>query len=175
MLIFASIFGVGFLILLLSLIFGGDSDVDADVDMDVDIDADGHGHAIFNTKMVSLLMVGFGSVGFGVRATTEATMFQSSLAGIGGAVVIGAIGYFIIRAFYASQESSTIADQDLIGHNANLIDAIKDNQTGQVACIIRGREITFLARSIDGKAIDKSVPVSIVSKSGNIVTVKPIG
>ena len=168
MIIFASIFGVGFFILLLSLIFGSDSDIDAD------IDADGHGHAIFNTKMVSLLMVGFGAVGFGTRATTELSMFHCSLAGMGGAIVIGAIGYMIIRAFYASQESSTIADQDVIGQTANLIDPIVENQTGQVACVVRGREITFLARSTDGKSIDRNVPVSIVSKSGNVVTVKSI-
>ena len=174
MLIFASIFGVGFLILIISLIFGHDTDVDAGIDMDHDVGGDAHGPSIFSIKMVSLLMVGFGAVGFGMRATTDLTMFQSSLAGVGGAIAVGAIGYFILRMFYASQASSTISDQDILGVDGNLIDGINHDQNGQVACVVRGREMTFLARSHDSQSIRRGTPVRIVGKSGSIVTVKEI-
>ena len=169
MIIFATIFGIGFLILIFSLIFG--HDIDADVDADVGDGAGGP--SIFSVKMISLLMVGFGALSFGVRATTDATMFVSSMAGVGGAVVIGAIGYAIIRAFYASQASSTITDRDIIDCMATLIDAIPENGSGQVSCILRGHEITFLARSKDGAAISRGNPVRVLSKSGNMVTVEP--
>ncbi len=170
--IFASIFGVGFVILLFNLIFGGDADADADVDAIDDIDGSS-GPSIFSLKMVSMLAVGFGSVGFGMRATTEASMLQSSLAGIGGALVVGIVGYLILKVFYASQYNSTITDNDIIGATANLIDAIPENGLGQVACILRGREVTYRARTADGKSVSRDIPVRIVNKTGDTVTVEP--
>jgi len=168
MLIFVSIFAVGFVILLLSMIFGHDGDVDADADgMD-------HGPSIFSVKILSLILVGFGAGGFGLRASTEAGMFVSSMAGVGGSVIVGAFGYFILRAFYRSQASSTIVDQDIVGCEGNLIDGIARDGRGQISCIIRGREITFLARSRDGKPIKRGTPVKIVGKTASVVTVEPL-
>lgn len=168
MIVFISIFGVGFSILILSVIFGADSDIDSDMDAGVE------GPSIFSIKLISLLMIGFGAVGFGCMATTDMTMFQSSLAGVGGAAAVGAVGYMIIRLFYTSQASSTIRNQDLIGKTANVIDAIEKNQNGQIACVMLGREITFLARSIDGLSIKRGEQVEIVSRAGNVITVKKI-
>jgi len=174
MLIFATIFGVGFVILIINLIFGADHDVDtgADVGIGHDVDGGGHGPSIFSLRIISLLLVGFGAVGFGFRATTDMSMFQSSMAGIAGAIAMGAFGYLIIRMFYASQTSSTISDQDIIGLTGNLIDAIHGDQNGQVSCIVRGREITYLARSADGQSINRGAPVRIVEKAGSVVIVK---
>jgi membrane protein implicated in regulation of membrane protease activity len=169
-LIFITIFGVGFLLLIINLIFGHDMDHDMSGGMDHDFDHP----SVYSIKMLSLLMVGFGAVGFGVRATTTASMFVSSLAGIGGAAAIGAIGYVIIRAFYASQSTSTIGDADLIGCSGTLIDAIAANGMGQVACVVRGREITYLARSSEGAAVPRGTPVRVVAKVGNTVTVEII-
>jgi hypothetical protein len=168
MMIFVSIFGVGFVILLLSMIF--------DHDGDVDVDADGldQGPSIFSVKMIALIMVGFGAAGFGLRATTDASMLAASLTGTGGALVVGLVGYLILRAFYRSQASSTIVDQDIVGSTGNLLDAIVDDGRGQVAVVLRGREITFLARSKDGQSIKRGTPVAIVAKTANIVTVDPI-
>lgn len=168
MMIFISIFGVGFAILLLSMIFGHDGDVD--------VDADGldQGPSIFSVKMIALIMVGFGAGGFGLRATTDAGMFASSMTGVGGSVVMGLIGYFILRAFYQNQASSTIVNQDIVGSSGNLLDAITEDGRGQVSCVLRGRAITFLARSKDGQSIKRGTPVRIVAKISNTVTVEPI-
>ena len=171
MIIFASIFGFGFVMLLISLISGGDADVDVDGDVGFNSDVS-HGPSILSFKMVALLMVGFGATGFGVRATTEWSMLQASLAGIGGAIILSAIGYFILHMFYSSQASMTVGDSDIIGVEANLIDKIDGSHNGQVSCIIRGREFTFLARSFDAQTIDKGAIVRIVGKTGNIVTVE---
>ena len=73
MLIFATIFGVGLFVLLINLIFGHDSEVHVDADAS-GYDADANGPSIFSVRMVSLVMVGFGAVGFGVRATTDWSM-----------------------------------------------------------------------------------------------------
>ncbi len=171
MIVFLSIFGVGFTLLVLSMIFGHDADVD--VDVDVDVDAGPGGPSIFSVKMISLLLVGFGSTGFAVRVTTDSTMFMSSMGGLGGAVAMGIVGYIILRIFYTSQESSTITRKDIEGCTGTLIDAINEGGQGQVACIIRGREITYLARSKDGQAVDRGQQVRIISLTGNRVTVEP--
>jgi hypothetical protein len=170
--VFATIFGVGFLILILSMIFGADAD--GDFDTGADFSDGGHGPGILSIKMLALLMVGFGAVGFGVRTTTEWTMFQASAAGLGGAVAVGIAGYLILRMFYASQASSTITDSDLLGLTAHTSDAISEGGYGEISCSVRGRAITFLARSADGKAIPRLTPVRIVSKSSGIVTVTPL-
>jgi membrane-bound ClpP family serine protease len=177
MLIFASIFGVGFLVLIISMVFGTDHDVDVgggDADFGHDVSDATHGPSVFSFRIISLLLVGFGAVGFGFRATTSLSMFQSSMAGIGGAVAVGALGYLIIRMFYSSQTSSTISDQDIIGLTGNLIDAIHGDQNGQISCIVRGREITYLARSVDGQSINRGASVRIIEKAGSIVVVKPV-
>ncbi len=170
MIIFATVFGVGFAILLTSLVFGGDAEVDVDVDTDIGF----QGPSIFSLKMLSLLMVGFGAVGFGVRSTTDWTMFQASMTGIGGAVGVGLMGYFILKLFYSSQASSTIIDQHMTGAQGHVIDTITGTNYGQVTFSVRGREITFMARSNDSNTIEKRTPVKIVSKTGNIVTVTEI-
>lgn len=171
MIIFATIFGVGFLILLISLIFGHDFDHDVDLSGDVDADV-GHGPNFFSARMLALFMVGFGAVGFGVRTTTDWNTLEASMAGLGGAAVIGALGWIVLRLFYSSQSSSTIQDSDVVGITANVIDAIAGKEYGQVSCVIRGREITFMARSKDGANIDRNTPVKVLRKDGNIVTVE---
>jgi hypothetical protein len=173
MVIFATIFGIGFVILLLNLIFGSDHDTGFDTHA-----ADGgdavHGPSIFSLRIAALLMVGFGAVGFGMRSTTDVSMFTASMAGVAGALVVSSIGYLILRAFYGSQASSTITDADIIGVTANLIDAIPQDGTGQIACIVRGREMTFVARSSDGRPIGRATAVRILRKSGSMVIVGPL-
>lgn len=178
MLIFATIFGVGFVLLIVNLIFGHDMDHGYDHDasggLDHDTDTSMHGPSVFSIRVISLLMVGFGALSFGVRATTSASMFVASMAGIGGAVVIGGVGYFIIKAFYMSQASSTVTDRDIVGCDGTLLDAISENGLGQITCVLRGREMTYLARSKDGLAIPRGAQVRVISKSGNAVIVEPI-
>ncbi len=168
MLIFISIFAVGFGILLLSMIFGHDTDVDADVD------TPDHGPSIFSVKMIALILVGFGGGGFGLRATTDFEMFACSMGGAGGALVVGFIGWLILRGFYRSQASSTIVDSDIVDSEGTLLDAIVEDGRGQVSCILRGREITFMARSKDGRTIKRGTPVRIIGKTAAVVTVEPI-
>ncbi|HKK20095.1 MAG TPA: hypothetical protein VJ983_01375, partial [candidate division Zixibacteria bacterium] len=94
MVIFATIFGVGFLVLLISIIFGHDTDVHVDADAS---GVDAHGPGVVSVKMIALMMVGFGAVGFGTRATTDWSMFKSSMAGLVGAAAVGVAGYLILR------------------------------------------------------------------------------
>ena len=171
MLIFVSIFGMGAIVLIFNLVFGHDTDSDLSGGGDID-GADGP--SVFSARMISLLLIGFGAVGFGMRTTTDASMAISSLAGLAGAIVMGGIGFVILRAFYSTQASSTVTDRDVVGSTGHLTDAIPEGKLGQMSCEVRGQSVTFIARSDGNRAISRGAQVQIIGKSGGTVTVKEL-
>ncbi len=172
MLLFASIGLLGFAILLISLMFGTDHDHDfSGHDHDTVSDGDG-GPSVFSVKMFAIEMVGFGVTGFGVLAGTDLSMLVASLFGLGGAVVMGLLGFMIIKSIWKQQASSTITRTDIIGAIGHLIDAVPANGVGQVACSVRGREDTYIARTKDGHAIPLGTTVKIIDKVGQHVIVE---
>lgn len=169
--VFATIGIFGFAILLLSLLFGHDHDHDfSDHDHDGAHDGD-KGPSIFSVKMLAIVMVGFGIAGFGISAGTDWSMLAASLCGIGGAVVMGFLGYTVIKTIWSQQASSTITKSDIIGAVGRLIDAIGKDSVGQVACNVRGREDTYMAKTEDGHAIPLGATVKIIDKVGQYVIV----
>lgn len=172
MLLFATIGILGFTILLISLFFAHDHDHDfSGTDHDALGDGDG-GPSIISVKMLAMAMVGFGVTGFGVIAGTDWTMLVASLLGMGGAFVMALIGYAVIKSIWKQQASSTITRSDIIGAVGHLIDAIPPNGVGQVACSVRGREDTYMARTKDGHAIPLGHTVKIIDKVGQHVIVE---
>lgn len=119
-------------------------------------------------------MVGFGGTGFGFQTGTDWSTAMVTLAACGGAFVMGALGYLIIKSFWTQQTSSTIKAADIIGCTGRLIDAIPQNGIGQVEYPVRGRQDTSLARTSDGHAIPVGRTVKIVEKSGQHVIVEEV-
>lgn len=172
MLLFATIGILGFTLLLISLIFSHDHDHDfADHDHPGISDGEG-GPSVFSVKMFAVEMVGFGVTGFGVKAGTDWSTLVASLCGIGGALVMGAVGFVIIKSVWRQQASSTITRADIIGSTGRLIDAVPADGVGQVACSVRGREDTYLARTKDGHAIALGRTVKVIDKVGQHVIVE---
>ena len=169
---FIIIGGLGFLILLISAVFGHDHDHDfADHDHDGMHDGD-KGPSVFSIKMFAIAMVGFGGTGFGFQTGTDWPTSLVTLAACGGALVMGALGYVIIKSFWGQQTSSTVKASDIIGCTGRLVDAIPQNGVGQVECPVRGRQDMFLARTNDGHAIASGRTVKIIEKSGQHVIVE---
>lgn len=172
MLLFATIGILGFAILLISLLFGHDQDHDfADQDHSGSADSDS-GPSIFSVKMFAIEMVGFGVTGFGIMAGTDWSMLVASVFGLGGAAIMGLLGYAVISSIWKQQASSTITRSDIIGAVGRLIDAVPQDGVGQVACSVRGREDTYMARTKDGHSIPLGRTVKIVDKIGQHVIVE---
>ena len=124
MLVFLILACVGVVFLLISAFFGGDHDVSADHEFHFEHGyeaAAGHegggSPSPFSTRVISLFVTAFGAVG-AISRYYEASYFLSSLSGLVGGVLVGGIGYQIMRFFWKQQATSTVCSEDLINSSA---------------------------------------------------------
>jgi len=160
MTIFLIIGGLGFLFLLLSLLVG---DVFDALGMDFNLDAS-HDFGIFDSRVIAVFLTAFG--GFGVIAATLGWgAVGSSLFGLLGGLVFGAIVFYFGKLLYSQQSSSSVSNEDLLGRTAQVIVNIKPDQLGQISCNIGEERVEKLARTLNGEEL----------KAGQLVRIESIG
>jgi membrane protein implicated in regulation of membrane protease activity len=89
----------------------------------------------------------------------------SSLFGLIGGFIFGAIVFYFGKLLYNQQSSSSVSNADLVGRTAQVIVGIKPNQLGQVSCRIGDERVEKLARTENGEEI----------KVGQLVRIESIG
>lgn len=157
---FLIIGGIGFFFLLISLVVG---DVFDALGLDFSLDAS-HDFGIFDSRVISIFLVAFGGFGaIGVQMGFGAVV--SSLVGLFGGVVFGALVFFFGKFLYGQESTSAVRMEDLIGRQAQVIVNIKPNQLGQISCRVGGERVEKLARTIGGEEI----------KAGQLVRIESIG
>ena len=160
MTIFLLIGGLGFLFLLISLIVG---DIFEAIGLELSLDSS-HDFGVLDSRVIAIFLTAFG--GFGAIATTVGFgAAASSLFGLLGGFIFGAIVFYFGKLLYNQQSSSSVSMDDLIGRTAQVIVNIKPNQLGQISCTIGEERIEKLARTISGEEI----------KAGQIVRIESIG
>jgi hypothetical protein len=163
--VFLAIAAVGFLFLVIALVFGGIFDFfehDADVDMG--------GPGIFSTRVIAVFVTAFG--GFGAIATRSgATPLTASLVGLAGGVVFGGAILAFARFLFSQQASSDGGTADLVGQSARVIVAIPANGVGQIRCRIGEELVDKVAQSRDGTAIAEHASVRVDTVLGETVIV----
>lgn len=169
--IFLAIGAIGFLFLVISLLFGeifehadfGDHDAGGDL---------GHGGpGFFSTRVISVFVLAFG--GFGaIGVNYGLSTLGASLVGAGSGLVFGSIIYGFARFLYGQQASSEVKTADLVGQTARVIIAIPAGGLGQVRCQIGEALVDKIARAGDGQAIPENVGVKIEEVLGETVVVK---
>lgn len=160
MTIFLIIGGLGFLFLLFSLLVG---DVFDALGMDFNLDAS-HDFGIFDSRVIAVFLTAFG--GFGVIAATLGWgAVGSSLFGLLGGLVFGAIVFYFGKLLYSQQSSSSVSNEDLLGRTAQVIVNIKPDQLGQISCNIGEERVEKLARTLNGEEL----------KAGQLVRIESIG
>lgn len=163
--VFLAIAAVGFLFLVIALIFGEIFDF---FDHDADLDVGGPG--IFSTRVIAVFVTAFG--GFGAIATRAgATPLTASLVGLGGGVVFGGAILVFARFLFNQQATSEVRTSDLVGQSARVIVAIPPNGVGQIRCRVGEELIDKVARSGDGSGIAEHATVRVDTVLGETVVV----
>ena len=163
--VFLAIAAVGFLFLVIALLFGGVFDF---FEHDHDVDLGGPG--IFSTRVVAVFVTAFG--GFGAIATRSgASPLIASLVGLGSGLVFGGAILAFARFLFNQQASSEVRTTDLVGQNARVIVAIPANGVGQIRCRVGEELVDKVAQSRDGAAIAEHASVRVETVLGETVIV----
>jgi membrane-bound ClpP family serine protease len=165
----------GVIYALLTGAFGWLSDLgasDVHVDASGHLDA-GHFHPISGTTIATFI------TGFGGGGIVGHYLLQWSL--ISGLALASATGLLLAAAafgvleliFKQTQAGAEYEVAELVGREAEVITAIPEQGTGEVAYLARGQREKAPARSSGGAAIPKGRPVVIEKVMGQTLYVRP--
>lgn len=164
--VFLLIAAVGFVFLIVSLLFGEIFDF-----FDHDIDFDHGGPGILSSRVIAVFITAFGA--FGAIATNNGlSPGPASGVGLAGGVLFGGVIFGLLRFLYGQQVSSDVLASDLVGQSARVIITIPANGVGQVRCRIGEELIDKVAQARDGLAIAENTPVTIEEVLGETVIVR---
>lgn len=169
--IFLGIAGIGFLFLLISLIFGEIFEHFGD---GPDHDLDYGGPGIFSTRVLSVFVTAFG--GFGAVATYYGLgPAPASAVGFASGALFASLIYAFARFLWSQQATTELRTADLVGQVAHVVVAIPKGGLGQVRCRLGEELVDKIARSEDGEAIAENQVVRIQQILGETVIVRKAG
>ena len=167
--VFLGIAAIGFLFLLLSLVFG---EIFEHFDSGFDHDLDHGGPSFFSTRIMSVFITAFG--GFGaVGIHYGLSMLEASGVGFGSGVFFSTLILLFARFLYGQQATTKVLSSDLVGQTARVVVAIPTNGVGQVRCQIGEEVFDKVARSRSGEAVADNAIVTVEETLGEVVIVRP--
>jgi membrane protein implicated in regulation of membrane protease activity len=166
--VFLAIAAVGFLFLLVSLVFGEVFDHFGDGDFDHDL---GHGGpGFFSPRILSVFVTAFG--GFGAIASFYGlSTLPSSAVGFASGIIFASIIYAFARFLHGQQASTNLQSGDVVGRSARVVVTIPRDGVGQIRCKIGEEMIDRIARSRDGQPIPENAVVRVEEAVGEVVIV----
>lgn len=168
--VFLSIAGIGFLFLLVSLIFGELFEF-FEHDVDFDHSLDHGGPSFFSTRVLSVFITAFGGVGaIGVRYGLSTG--AASLAGFGSGVALGSLIYMFARFLYGQQASSDVSVRDLVGQTGRIVVTIPAGGVGQIRLQIGESLVDKIARSHDGQPVPENSVAKVEEILGETLVVR---
>lgn len=187
--LFQVCFYTGVLYTLISFVLGhlldfagvnGHVDTHVDMNMHGDGGVDFHGHvsdaSVSPLKPVTIaaFVTVFGGTGMILMKNS-----YGAAAALGAATGLGlAVSYmlfrFIIVPLSRAQNTSAISQFELIGSLAHAVLPMKDEVFGKISYTVEGNTYSAPAKSVDGAAIPKGVPVVIIDIKKNIFYVKEV-
>jgi hypothetical protein len=164
--VFLAICAVGFLFLLVSLVFGGLFDF-----FEADHDFDTGGPGFFSSRVMAVFVTAFG--GFGAVATYYGLgAVPASLVGFGSGLVFGGAIYALARVLFNQQASTEVRAGDLVGAIGRVVIGIPSGGVGQIRVRLGEELMDKIARTRDGIAIAENASVQIEEVLGETVIVK---
>lgn len=169
--VFLIIAGVGFLILLASLVLG---DMFEGLDVDGGLDGGFDGHGFLDSRVISVFVLAFG--GFGAIGTQAGFgIVASSLLGLGGGVFLGGLVSVFGRFLYKQQATSSVTSNQLVGRTAQVTVSIQSGSVGQVMCRVGEERVEKLARTRSNEEIKAGAIVRIDEIAGDSLIVSVEG
>jgi hypothetical protein len=170
--VFLAIASIGFVFLVISLLFG---EVFDHFGFDHDLGHDlGHGGpGFFSVQGIAVFVTTFGAVG-AIGVYLGYSVFPSSGFGFISGIILATLVYFFASFLYGQQASSTTTAAELIGRTAQVSVGIPDNGVGQIRCLVGETMVDKIARSRNGTAIVLNSVVKIEEIAGESVIVSPI-
>jgi hypothetical protein len=166
-LFYVTLLVIGFLYSVVSLLAGWVSDLGGDFHVDAagHLDA-GHPSPVSGTTIATFI-TGFGGGGVVAHYWLKWSLLGSLGIALASGLVVAAAAYAILDfIFEETQAGSEFAVAETVGRDAEVIIAIPSGGVGEVAYIMRGQREQSAARSVDGEAIAKGLPVVIDRVSG---------
>lgn len=163
--VFLAIAAVGFLFLMLALIFGEIFDFFDHGDVEFG------GPGVLSGRVVAVFVTAFGGVGALAVQNGYSPAVSSLFGAISGAVFGGAMA-MLGRFLYQQQSTSEVRSSDLVGQTARVIVSIPANGVGQIRCRIGEELVDKIAQSRDGLAIPENSSVQVETVLGETAIVK---
>jgi membrane protein implicated in regulation of membrane protease activity len=167
--VFLGIAGIGFLFLVISLIFGELFD---HLGADADHSLDHGGPSFLSLRGISVFATAFGGIG-AIAVRYGLGVLPATGAGFAGGFVFAYIIYAFAKFLYGQQASTEMSTQDLLGQTARVVVAIPKDGLGQIRCRIGEELVDRIARSRSGAAIPENMSVRVVEILGETVIVSP--
>lgn len=166
--VFLAVASVGFLFLMISLVFGEIFDF---FDGGLDHDLEHGGPGFFSTRAMGVFITSFG--GFGAIGTHYGlSPLPASLLGLGSGLVFGGAVVVFARFLYGQQASSDVRAHDLVGQSARVVVTIPPGGVGQVRCRVGEELIDKVARAGDDGLIPENATVRVEDVLGEVVIVR---
>ncbi len=163
---------VGFAILVISALFGGDTDVGADIGGDLG-GLEGGGVSPLSLPAIATFLTTFGAIGSIMHVSGSDTLTTIGISGAIGILSFVGIYVFMNNFLAGSQATSSYNEKEYEGKTGTVTETVPDTGMGAIAVTIRGSRAVISARSTHGKIpIGSEVLVKHVSES--VATVEEI-
>ncbi|MDX1982894.1 MAG: hypothetical protein SFV51_21670 [Bryobacteraceae bacterium] len=163
--VFLLIAGVGFIFLLISLVFG---EIFEHFEMDHNVDA---GPSFFSSRVLSVFVTAFGGCGALASHFGLGTLGASGVGLVSG-FAFGSLIYWFARFLFSQQASTQLQVSDLAAKPGRVVVAIPAGGVGQVRCQVGDEMVDRIARSIDGTAIGQNSLVIVEQVAGEMLVVR---
>ena len=165
-LVFLGIAAIGFLFLLITLVFG-----ELFEHLGVDHDVDTGGPGFLSGRIISVFVTAFGGLG-AISTHYGLSPMLASLVGAASGFAFAGVIYAFARFLYGQQASSQVQSSDLVGQTARVVVAIPAGGVGQIRCRVGEELVDKIAQSWDGSGIPEHASVRIDDIVGGTVIVK---
>jgi membrane protein implicated in regulation of membrane protease activity len=164
--VYLAICAVGFLFLLLALVFGGLFDF-----FEADHDFEAGGPGFFSSRVMAVFVTTFGGAG-AVATYYGLPAVPAAFVGFGTGLVFGGAIYALARFLYQQQASTDVRSGDLVGTVGRVVVSIPPGGVGQIRVRLGEELLDRIARTRDGGPVPENTSVQIEEVLGETVIVK---